>query len=228
LIFTDEASFRQDSTLHATWSRVGHPPEVPVTGERKNVKILGAIELWRTRFHYREDTIFNASSYLTFLEQLARSYRRQGAILIQDNASYHKDAEVWSWFRSNRHWLEVHQLPPYSPEFNPTERLWQHTRRTGTHNRYFASRAELETTLTRVFGEMQCHPAIIRSYLRPFCWSLCPFNYARLYSSPGWRARASASELSRLAARQENRENQEANPARCYCRVSRSSTAVSP
>jgi transposase len=33
LIFTDEASFRQDSTLHATWSRVGCPPEIPVTGE---------------------------------------------------------------------------------------------------------------------------------------------------------------------------------------------------
>ena len=32
LIFTDEARFRQDSTLHATWSRLGHPPEVPVTG----------------------------------------------------------------------------------------------------------------------------------------------------------------------------------------------------
>ena len=64
LIFTDEASFRQDSTLHATWSRVGHPPEVPVTGERKSVKILGAIELWRTRFHYRQDTVFNADTLL--------------------------------------------------------------------------------------------------------------------------------------------------------------------
>jgi hypothetical protein len=148
---------------------VGHPPEVPVTGERKNVKILGAIELWRTRFHYREDRVFNADSYLSFLEQLARSYRRQGAILIQDNASYHKDAEVWTWFKSNRRWLEVHQLPPYSPELNPTERLWQYTRRTGTHNRYFASRIELETTLDRVFGEMQHHPALIRSSLLPFC-----------------------------------------------------------
>ena len=46
-----------------------------------------------------------------------------------------KDAEVWAWFRSNRHWLEVHQLPPYSPELNPTERLWPQTRRTGTHSR---------------------------------------------------------------------------------------------
>jgi hypothetical protein len=84
LIFTDEASFRQDSTLHATWSRVGCPPEISVTGER-NVKILGAIELWRTRIDYRQDTVFNAPAYLGFLEQLARRYCRQGAVLIQDS-----------------------------------------------------------------------------------------------------------------------------------------------
>jgi transposase len=155
--------------MHATWSRVGHPPEIPVTGERKSIKILGAIELWRARFHYRQDTVFNADTYLGFLEQLARSYRRSGAILIQDNASYHKDGEVWKWFGSNRHWLEVHQLPPYSPEFNPTERLWQHTRKTGTHNRYFATATELVGTLSRVFGDMQQHPESIRSYLLPFC-----------------------------------------------------------
>jgi transposase len=128
LIFTDEASFRQDSTLHTTWSRVGCPPEVPVTGQRKSVKILGAIELWKARFHYRPDTVFNACTYLAFLEQLARSYRRQGAILIQDNASYHTDSDVWAWFDANRHWLEVHPLPSYSPELNPTERLWRYTR----------------------------------------------------------------------------------------------------
>ncbi|PYU01548.1 MAG: hypothetical protein DMG38_03320 [Acidobacteria bacterium] len=81
MIFTDEASFRQDSTLHATWSRIGCPPEVPVTGQRKSVKIFGAIELRKTRFHYRQDTVFNASTYFAFLQQLARSYRRQGAVL---------------------------------------------------------------------------------------------------------------------------------------------------
>ena len=106
---------------------------------------------------------------LGFLEQLARRYRRQGAILIQDNASYHKDAEVWAWFRSNRHWLEVHQLPPYSPELNPTERLRQHTRKNGTHNRFFGGLDALLATLTRVFGEMQSHPQLIRPYLAPFC-----------------------------------------------------------
>ena len=132
--------------MHATWSRIGHPPEVPVTGERKSVKILGAIELWQSRFHYRRDTVFNATTYFAFLEQPARHYRRRGAIPIQDNASYHKNGEVWKWVGANRHWLEVHQLPPYSPEFNPTERLWQQTRKNGTHNRYFANETELPGT----------------------------------------------------------------------------------
>jgi transposase len=168
LIFTDEASFRQDSTLHVTWSRVGCPPEVPVTGQRKSVKILGAIELWKARFHYRQETVFNACTYLAFLEQLARRYRRQGAILIQDNATYHKDHDLWPWFDANRHWLEVHQLPAYSPELNPTERLWRHTRRTGTHNRYFPDVEELTATLSRVFGEMQTYPELIRPYLQSF------------------------------------------------------------
>lgn len=148
---------------------MGHPPEVPVTGERKNVKIMGAVEIWQARFHYAQASVFNASSYLDFLRFLVPHYRRRGAVLIQDNASYHKEAEVWSWFKSNRHWLEVHQLPPYSPELNPTERLWQYTRKNGTHDRYFASQGDLLATLTRVFGDMQSYPELIRPRLLPFC-----------------------------------------------------------
>lgn len=140
-----------------------------MTGQRKSVKILGAIELYRARFHYARDTVFNAKTYLPFLKSIAGIYRRRKAILIQDNASYHKDKDVWTWFSCNRHWLEVHQLPPYSPQFNPAERLWQHTRKNGTHNRYFLDEGELVGTLTRVFGDMQSHPENIRAYLRPFC-----------------------------------------------------------
>src|SRR5260370_37486186 len=95
---------RQDSALHATWSRVGCPPEVSVTGQRKSVKIFGAIELWKARFHYRQDTVFNASTYFAFLEQLARSYRQQCAVLIQARAAYPKDGEVSAWSGANRYW----------------------------------------------------------------------------------------------------------------------------
>ena len=134
------------------------------------MKILGAVEIYGAEFLYKQDDVFNAVTYLSFLrEQLAPHYRRRGAILVQDNACYHKDGEVWAWFKRNQRWLEVHQLPSYSPEFNPTERLWQRTRKNGTHNRYFVSKDELVCTLTRVFGEMQARPSMISGYLLPFC-----------------------------------------------------------
>src|SRR5437016_5189752 len=83
---------------------------------------------------------------------------------------------------SNRQWLKVHQLPAYCPELNPTERLRQHTRKAGTHNRFFMTVAELAATVTRVFADMQRYPILIEAYLAPFCCLLCPFSYARMYS----------------------------------------------
>jgi len=140
-----------------------------VTGQRKSIKILGAVELYTAEFIYKRDSVFNAETYLCFLDTVARRFRRRGAILVQDNASYHKDKDVWAWFKSNRHWLEVYQLPPYSPEFNPTERIWQYTRKNGTHNRYFLNEDEIVGTLTRVFGNIQAKPALIRGHLHAFC-----------------------------------------------------------
>ena len=140
-----------------------------MTGARKSVKIFGAIEIYRSEFYYKQDTVFNAETYLSFLKELKRHYFRRGAILVQDNASYHKDGDVYEWFSSNREWLEVFQLPPYSPQFNAAERIWQYTRKNGTHNRYFVSIDELLCTLVRVFAEIQMSPSMIDGYLLPFC-----------------------------------------------------------
>lgn len=169
LIFEDEASFRQDSTLYQTWAPIGSQPQIPVTGQRKSVKIFGAVEIYTAQFTYHRADVFNAETYLVFLEQLARRYYPKRTHLIQDNASYHKDATVWSWFTHNRRWLEVQPLPAYSPELNATERIWHHTRVAGTHNRYFVSEEELVGTLHRVFRSIQHNPINIRGYLQPFC-----------------------------------------------------------
>ena len=167
-MFEDEASFRQDSTLHSTWARIGHQPSFPVTGARKSVKIFGCVDIFSARFLYRRETVFNSESYLGFLCQIAKQYHGRKVIYIQDNASYHKDGEVWSWFKENRNWLEVFNLPPYSPEFNAAEPLWKYTRKVGTHNRYFESEDEIVDILTRVFRSIQKRPEQIKGYLRPF------------------------------------------------------------
>ena len=139
-----------------------------MTGQRKSVKIFGCAELGSADFTYHRDTVFNAATYLVFLEQIARRYYPRHVIYIQDNASYHKDKDVWAWFKENRKWFDVTNLPPYSPEFNAIERIWHYVRITGTHNRYFVTKEELVATLMSIFRSIQRRPEQIRGYLRPF------------------------------------------------------------
>jgi transposase len=167
-VFEDEASFRQDSTLHATWSKRGHQPLLPVTGQRKSIKIFGCINVFTGMFTYKRDAEFNAETYLDFLEKVAKQYHRKKIFYIQDNASYHKNSTVWEWFSDNRKWIEVYNLPPYSPEFNAAEPLWKYTRKTGTHNRYFETEDEIVDTLKKVFQSIQRNPKNIMGYLKPF------------------------------------------------------------
>ena len=87
---------------------------------------------------------------------------------IQDNASYHKEKEVYAWFSKNRHWMEVFQLPSYSPEFNAAEPLWHHTRVHATHNTHFENEEKIMESLDKTFRDMQTHPKLIQGYLAPF------------------------------------------------------------
>jgi len=112
--------------------------------------------------------VFNAETYVAYLERIVRCYFPRKIFLIQDNASYHKDRGVWAWFSDNRKLIEVYNLPPYSPELNALERIWHHTRLHGTHNRYFPTQDELRLALTSTFRSIQRNPSQVMGYLHPY------------------------------------------------------------
>lgn len=172
IVYEDEASFRQTPTLYRTWSRRGEQPEIPTRGQRNTQKILGAVSVPAGDFVWRHQTeYFNAQTYLSFVDEvlLPRYYRRRHRVyLIQDNASYHKKPEVLAYFANHQRQLEVFPLPPYSPDFNATERLWHYTRLHSTHNRYFDQPEALCQSLFATFTDMQRHPEKIHGLLRPY------------------------------------------------------------
>jgi transposase len=143
-------------------------PEIPTRGERNTQKILGAVSLQGAQFAYRH---FNNVTYLAFVQEVVLpTYYRRGhrVYLIQDYASYHTHPEVWSWFKEQRHRLEIFPLPKYSPEFNAQERIWHYTRREATHNRFFEKPAELCESLFETFDDVRKHPEKISGLLTPF------------------------------------------------------------
>lgn len=173
VVFEDEASFSQSTTLHQTWSPVNAQPKISTKGQRNTQKIFGAITLGTNKFVYRRrEDRFNHETYIEFLEQLLVEYkakRSRRLYLIQDNASYHKKSETYQWFNENRHLIEVYNLPPYCPEFNAIETVWKYTRKCATHNRYHDTVEELRISLDTTFNEIQHKPELVAGLIAPFC-----------------------------------------------------------
>lgn len=137
LLFGDEASFPQWGTLSYTWSRKGQQPTVKTSGKRKGYKVLGLIEYFTGRFWYQgHDGKLNSESYQAFLQQVLDSTDRP-VIVIQDGARYHTSKAMQAFFATHADRLTIAQLPSYSPDYNPIEKLWKRIKEKETHLHYF-------------------------------------------------------------------------------------------
>ena len=75
-----------------------------------------------------------------FLQEMSKTYANEEIILVMDGAGWHKSKDLQ--VPDN---IEIIILPPYSPELNPVERLWQHIKRYTIRNKIYKNIKELKT-----------------------------------------------------------------------------------
>jgi transposase len=168
-MFGDEASFWLDGSLHRTWARVGVQPHVDTYGMRKTAHVFGALSLEpQPQFDYLFALVFNGDTFLLFLQQLvARSTRK--LFLIVDNGPCHNlKEEGKAWLARNRRRIELYRLPPYSPNYNPTEGAWKETKKRVTHNRFFHTVEERDSALVATFESFKANPEVLAGQVRRF------------------------------------------------------------
>jgi transposase len=131
------ASFPQWGTLTYTWARRGQQPKVKTAGKRKGYKVFGLMEYFTGRFFYQgQEGRLNSTAYIAFLRRVLEQ-TTQPILLIQDGARYHTSAETKAFFAQQTARLQVVQLPTYSPDYNPIEKLWKKIKQQETHLHYF-------------------------------------------------------------------------------------------
>jgi transposase len=90
--------------------------------------------------------------FAAHLRDIARAYPASAypeVVITIDHAPWHRGhrgALMEHVLAAHPH-LRLKRLPSYSPQLNVIERFWRVLRRRATHNRLFASRAVLRTTL---------------------------------------------------------------------------------
>ncbi len=137
LLFGDEASFPQWGSLSYTWARKGQQPTVETSGKRKGYKVFGLIDYFTGRFFFKcQEERLNSQTYAAYLKEVLCKTRKH-IVLIQDGAPYHRSAAIKAFFEQHKHRLTVFELPSYSPDYNPIEKLWKKVKEKGTHLQYF-------------------------------------------------------------------------------------------
>lgn len=91
------------------------------------------------------------------------SKTRKHLSLIQDGARYHTSAAMKAFFEPYKERLTVFQLPSYSPDFNPIEKLWKKVKEQGTHLHYFPTFESLKDKVEEALLAFKDTPAQVLS-----------------------------------------------------------------
>ncbi len=157
----DEAHFQRHTSFTRMWALQGQQPPHLTPSVRHKVAFLGVLNLKSGQLLTQETPTFSAQTFQDFIQHLLEvTYGK--LCLILDNARWHHSQDLKEFFTKNRERLGLLFLPAYSPELNPVERVWRITRRKVTHNRYFASLAELRSSLMAQFANWNLPNSILK------------------------------------------------------------------
>lgn len=122
LVFLDESGYRLGVTPRYGWSPRGSDAYGKEPGGWDTMTMIGAIALDGFRGFTSIDAATNSEVFTAFVSHELVPNLQAGDIVILDNLSAHKTPCALAAIREAG--AEVLFLPPYSPEFNPIEKVW--------------------------------------------------------------------------------------------------------
>ncbi|CAH8233208.1 transposase [Vibrio aestuarianus] len=154
VLFMDAVHPTQSTKLSYGWIRKGQDKVIETTGSRTRLNIIGALPLQNIGATVTEtyDTI-NSESIVRFFWKLKKEHYplEQKVHLVLDGAAYHQSEMVRNAAKVLN--IELHYLPPYSPNLNPIERLWKVMNEYARNNIYFPSKQAF-TSATKEFFDV--------------------------------------------------------------------------
>lgn len=163
IFFGDEAGVRSDYHAGTTWGVRGQTPVVPATGQRFGLNLISAVSArGELRFMVVKGKL-NSSRYVQFLKRLMHNASRP-IFLIVDGHPVHKSRAIRAYAASTKGKLRLFYLPPYSPELNPDEQVWNHVKHHGVGRSLLEGSAHLKKFVGRRLRRLQRSPWLVRQF----------------------------------------------------------------
>ena len=134
VMFFDEGRFGLRSTTMRIWSEKGKRLRVNVQQGFKNFYAYSAVCPFDGDSFSLILPNVNTDNFNIFLSGLSAHCADIKLILIMDQAGWHKSKELIACKN-----IDIIYLPPYSPELNPVEKLWEWLKKEMAHNFMYES-----------------------------------------------------------------------------------------
>jgi RNA polymerase subunit RPABC4/transcription elongation factor Spt4 len=158
LMFQDEARFGRMVRIRRCWAPTPERPVVANGYQREFVYVYGAVSPVQGELDWMIGRQMNTERMSTFLAQVSAAHEWEFMVMVVDGASSHicKDLQVPENIRLLR-------LPPYAPELNPQEHIWDEVREKEFPNRVFADLGSVMRQLEAGLPRLAANPQGLRS-----------------------------------------------------------------
>jgi transposase len=150
-VYEDEVDIHLNPKIGLDWTGYGQQKEAWTPGKNEKRYLAGALDMRTGEIHWVEGAKKDSWLFLDLLHRLTVVYANAKAIhVILDNYGVHSSniaLVALSHFASR---VKLHFLPPYSPDHNAIERVWQDLHANVTRNHRCA-------TMNELMGEVRHH-----------------------------------------------------------------------
>jgi transposase len=157
-MFADEARFGRMNRPRPCWAPIGVRPEVASQLVREYIYLYGAVCPKDGTCVFLVMPAPDTECFQIFLQTVAKKYPKDLILLVLDGAGNHHSDELE--VPDN---IILHPLPPYAPELNPQENIWDEIREKIFKNFALKSMDEVNDKLDEAALYIQRNPARVKS-----------------------------------------------------------------
>ncbi|MGI0128861.1 MAG: IS630 family transposase, partial [Thermoplasmata archaeon] len=165
LVFVDESGVQTTPNVRRSWALEGSRPVLHCLGGREKLSIISGVTLEGELYFEVHRHDLSGTEVIWFLEQLLEEIPGR-VIVVWDNIGIHRSAEVSTFLWMHQGRLETRRIPPYAPELNPDEGVWDVLKNDRLANYCPSSLDELETTVRTELEALRANPDRIQAAIR--------------------------------------------------------------
>lgn len=165
IFFSDESGIRSDHQVGKTWGKRGQTPVVKKTGRRFSLNMISAISSrGEIRFQVIEGR-FHSGRFIEFCKRLISTSEKKVFLIVDDHPA-HKSRKVKKFIKSLKGRLSLYYLPPYSPELNPDELVWNDLKTNSIYRKSIKTKEELKRAVLSHLRHLQKSPWKVRAFFQ--------------------------------------------------------------